>query len=158
MWQRWVSRSRNAVVHDPETRAVSDVVTDAYGYAEMQIVSFEDLFGGKLHAAIDRQHPRGLYDVKLLYEHEGPTDDLFRTFPVYIACSPRPAHELLNPNLMDLNQPYVREFEGTPLIYSGPLSTRMPSGFPRQPIIWFSALTARSAGSESPPQWQAPHG
>ncbi len=87
-------------------------MADAFGYAEMQIVSFEDLFGSKLHAAVDRQHPRDLYDVKLLYEQEGLMDDLFRTFLIYVACSSRPAHELLNPNLIDLNQPYVREFEG----------------------------------------------
>lgn len=100
------------VVHDPETRSVSEAVEDAFGFAEMQIVSFEDLFGGKLHAAVDRQHPRDLYDIKLLYENEGLTDDLYRTFLIYIASSPRPAHELLNPNLIDLNQPYAREFEG----------------------------------------------
>ncbi|WP_195822637.1 nucleotidyl transferase AbiEii/AbiGii toxin family protein [Roseobacter sp. MH60115] len=100
------------VVHDPEIRSVSEAVADAFGYAEMQIVSFEDLFGGKLHAAVDRQHPRDLYDVKLLYDHEGLTDDLFRTFLIYVACSSRPAHELLNPNLIDLNKAYVREFEG----------------------------------------------
>jgi len=115
------------VVHDPETRAISDVVADRFGYAEMQIVSFEDLFGGKLHAAVDRQHPRDLYDVKLLYENEGLTDNLFRTFLVYIACSGRPAHELLNPNLIDLDQPYVREFEGmtkTPVSLDDLLATR----------------------------------
>ena len=115
------------VVHDPEIRSVSDAVADAFGYAEMQIVSFEDLFGGKLHAAVDRQHPRDLYDVKLLYEHEGLTDDLFRTFLIYIACSSRPAHELLNPNPIDLDQPYVREFEGmtkTPVGLDDLLATR----------------------------------
>lgn len=100
------------VVHDPEMRSVSDAVEDAYGYAEIQIVSFEDLFAGKIHAAVDRQHPRDLYDIKLLYENEGLTDKLFRTFLIYIACSSRPAHELLNPNLIDLDQPYAREFEG----------------------------------------------
>jgi predicted nucleotidyltransferase component of viral defense system len=100
------------VVHDPDTRAVSEAVADVFGYAEMQIVSFEDLFGGKLHAALDRQHPRDLYDVKLLYENEGMTDDLFKTFLIYIASSPRPPHELLNPNLIDLKQPYTKEFEG----------------------------------------------
>ena len=57
-------------------------------------------------------HPRDLYDVKLLYENEGLTADLFRTFLIYIASSGRPAHELLNPNLIDLDQPYAREFEG----------------------------------------------
>ncbi|WP_447042909.1 nucleotidyl transferase AbiEii/AbiGii toxin family protein [Vreelandella sp. H-I2] len=100
------------VVHDPETLTVSEAVEDEFGYADMQIVSFEDLFGGKLHAALDRQHPRDLYDVKLLYANEGLTDDLFRTFLIYIASSSRPAHELLNPNLIDLDQPYTQEFEG----------------------------------------------
>lgn len=100
------------VVHDPEQREVSEAVEEAFGYATMNIVSFEDLFGGKLHAALDRQHPRDLYDVKLLYENEGFTDALFRTFLIYVASSPRPPHELLNPNLIDLDQPYAREFEG----------------------------------------------
>ncbi|MEQ5801115.1 nucleotidyl transferase AbiEii/AbiGii toxin family protein [Halomonas sp. H10-9-1] len=100
------------VVHNPELRSVSAAVEDEFGYAEMQVVSFEDLFAGKLHAAVDRQHPRDLYDVKLLYDHEGLTGDLFRTFLVYIAGSPRPAHELLNPNLIEIDQPYTQEFEG----------------------------------------------
>lgn len=116
------------VVHDPEVRTVSAAVEDAYGYAEMQIVSFEDLFAGKLHAALDRQHPRDLYDVTLLYENEGLTQDLFHTFLIYVASSPRPAHELLDPNPIDLEQPYAREFEGmtrTPVPLATLLATRL---------------------------------
>ncbi|WP_281255138.1 nucleotidyl transferase AbiEii/AbiGii toxin family protein [Niveispirillum lacus] len=78
----------------------------------MPIVAFEDLFGGKIHAALDRQHPRDLYDVKLLYENEGLTDALFRTFLVYAASSPRPLHELLMPTPKPLGETYAREFEG----------------------------------------------
>ncbi len=78
----------------------------------MQVVSFEDLFGGKLHATMDRQHPRDLFDVELLYENEGLTDELFHTFLVYVASSPRPAHELLRPSLRNLDEPYAREFVG----------------------------------------------
>lgn len=100
------------VVHDPEERAVSAAVEDEFGYAAVQVVSFEDLFGGKLHAAMDRQHPRDLFDVKLLYENEGLTEALFRTFLVYVASSPRPAHELLRPSLSNLDEPYAREFVG----------------------------------------------
>lgn len=59
------------VVHDPEVRPVSEEVADAFGYAEMQVVSFEDLFGGKLHAAVDRQHPRDHYDVRLSMRTKG---------------------------------------------------------------------------------------
>nr|WP_227754496.1 nucleotidyl transferase AbiEii/AbiGii toxin family protein [Stagnihabitans tardus] len=116
------------VVHEPEVRAISAAVEDAYGYAELQIVSFEDLFAGKLHAALDRQHPRDLYDVTLLYENEGLTQDLFRTFLIYVASSPRPAHELLDPNMIDLTQPYAREFEGmtrTPVLLDTLLATRL---------------------------------
>lgn len=94
----------------------------------MQIVSFEDLFAGKLHAALDRQHPRDLYDVTLLYENEGLTRDLFHTFLIYVASSPRPAHELLDPNVIDLEQPYAREFEGmtrTPVPLATLLATRL---------------------------------
>ncbi|WP_312887681.1 nucleotidyl transferase AbiEii/AbiGii toxin family protein [Rhizobium laguerreae] len=100
------------VVHDPEQRDVMPAVEDEFGYASIQVVSFEDLFGGKLHAAVDRQHPRDLFDVKLLYENEGLTDALFRTFLVYVACSPQPAHELLSPSLSPLDEPFAQQFFG----------------------------------------------
>jgi predicted nucleotidyltransferase component of viral defense system len=100
------------VVHDPEWREVSEPVQNEFGFAEIQVVSFEDLFGGKLHAAVDRQHPRDLFDVKLLYENEGLTDALFRTFLVYVASSSRPPHELLDPHPIDLDQVFAREFSG----------------------------------------------
>ncbi len=50
----------------------------------MLVVSFGDLFGGKLHAAVDRQHPRALYYIKLLYECKGFTEDLFQNFLIYM--------------------------------------------------------------------------
>lgn len=99
-------------VHPPERRRVSEKVEEAFGFAEMQVVSFEDLFGGKLHAAVDRQHPRDLFDVKLLYENEGLTDGLFRTFLIYVASSGRPPHELVRPSLAALEEEFVKEFEG----------------------------------------------
>jgi len=95
-----------------EAKIVSPSVEERYGFAEMQVVSFADLFGGKLVAALDRQHPRDLYDVKLLYDNEGLTDELFRTYLVYVVSSNRPIHELLNPGLANLEAPYKHEFEG----------------------------------------------
>ncbi len=99
-------------VHAPELRRVSQSVEDTFGFAEMQVVSFEDLFGGKLHAAVDRQHPRDLFDVKLLYENEGLTDALFRTFLIYVASSGRPPHELVRPSLAEIDDAFAKEFEG----------------------------------------------
>lgn len=100
------------VVFEPELKRVSAAVEDEFGFAETNVVSFEDLFAGKLHAALDRQHPRDLFDVKLLYENEGLTNDLFRALMVYVASSNRPAHEILAPNLIDLGPAYEREFVG----------------------------------------------
>jgi hypothetical protein len=91
---------------------VTDAVEEAFGFAEIQVVAFEDLFGGKLHAALDRQHPRDLFDVKLLYENEGMTDALFRTFLVYVASSGRPPHEIIDPNRELIDAPHAQEFQG----------------------------------------------
>ncbi|PVE24001.1 hypothetical protein DC522_12930 [Microvirga sp. KLBC 81] len=99
-------------VMPPRLMQVAEAVEDEFGFAEMQVVSFEDLFGGKLHAALDRTHPRDLYDVKLLYDHEGLTDDLFRVFLVYVACSGRPMHELLGTDRPSQADLYTQEFVG----------------------------------------------
>ena len=58
----------------------SETVAQKFGFVETNVLASEDLYGGKLHAALDRQHPRDIFDVKLLYEHEGLPDDLFRAF------------------------------------------------------------------------------
>ena len=64
--------------------------------------------------ALDRQHPRDLFDIKSLYDNEGLTDDLFRVFMVYLAGSRRPMHELLAPasELPLRNGWYDNEFAG----------------------------------------------
>lgn len=107
-----VSPVTRGTVHDPIPMRVSPAVEDEFGFAEILVVAFEDLFAGKICAALDRQHPRDLYDVKLLYDHEGLTDELFRTFLVYAASSGRALHELVAPNLLDVDTAFAREFEG----------------------------------------------
>ena len=87
-------------------------VEEQFGFAEMRVLAFDDLYGGKLHAALDRQHPRDLFDVKLLYENEGLTEDLFRVFMVYVASSSRPMHELLAPAAPLSAAVYGKEFTG----------------------------------------------
>lgn len=96
----------------PRLMRTTDAVEDAFGFVATNVLAFDDLYAGKLHAALDRQHPRDLFDVKLLYENEGLTDDLFRAFLVYAACSSRPMHELLAPNEKDIADEFAREFAG----------------------------------------------
>jgi hypothetical protein len=107
-----VSPVTRGTVFDPAPMRVSAAVEDDFGFAEVPVVAFEDLFGGKICAALDRQHPRDLYDIKLLYENEGLTDPLFRAALVYVACSNRPLHELIAPNKHDISEAFSRDFEG----------------------------------------------
>src|SRR5690606_1125036 len=79
---------------------------------ELPMASLEDVYGGKLCAALDRQHPRDLFDVMKLYEHEGITPGVRRAFVVYLACGKRPIHELLFPQLRDIRHDYKHNFEG----------------------------------------------
>lgn len=75
-------------------------------------LSLADLFGGKLCAALDRQHPRDLFDVKLLLENEGITDEIRKAFVVYLASHDRPIHELIDPPRKNIRAIYESEFSG----------------------------------------------
>ena len=99
-------------VYDPETRSVSEAVEAAFGFAEIQVVSFEDLYAGKLVAALDRQHPRDLFDVRDLLANEGISDELRKAFVVYILSHNRPMAEVLAPTRQDITQEFERGFEG----------------------------------------------
>lgn len=99
-------------VFAPEMRAVSPAVEDAFGYAEMQVVSFADLYAGKIMAALDRQHPRDLFDVRDLLANEGVSDDLRQAFIVYLISHDRPISEVLVPRRKDISQEFLQSFEG----------------------------------------------
>lgn len=79
---------------------------------ELPVVSLEDLYGGKLVAALDRQHPRDLFDVMELFLHGGITPEIRRSFVVYLASHNRPIHEVLFPNLRDISGEYENTFKG----------------------------------------------
>jgi predicted nucleotidyltransferase component of viral defense system len=99
-------------VYDPVVTGVVPTVEDAFGFAEMQVVSFADLYAGKIVAALDRQHPRDLFDVRDLLTHEGISEELRRAFLVYIISHNRPMAEVLAPNRKPLAEEFARGFVG----------------------------------------------
>ena len=100
------------VVYPAETRSVSPRVEEAFGFAEIQVTSFADLYAGKVVAALDRQHPRDLFDVRDLLAHEGIDDALRTAFLIYVLSHPRPIAELLEPARRNIDDEYARGFEG----------------------------------------------
>jgi predicted nucleotidyltransferase component of viral defense system len=99
-------------VYEPEVRGVSEAVEDAFGFAEIQVVSFADLYAGKIVAALDRQHPRDHFDVRDLLANEGINDALRRAFIVYLLSHDRPMSEVLAPTRKEISQEFMRGFGG----------------------------------------------
>ncbi|WP_183009230.1 nucleotidyl transferase AbiEii/AbiGii toxin family protein [Gluconacetobacter dulcium] len=99
-------------VYDPVVTGVVPAVEDVFGFAEIQVVSFADLYAGKIVAAFDRQHPRDLFDVRALLANEGVNDALRRAFLVYLISHNRPMAEVLVPTRKPLREEFERGFVG----------------------------------------------
>lgn len=81
-------------------------------FVSANTLSLADLYGGKICAALDRQHPRDLFDIKILLENEGITEEIRKAFVVYLAGHDRPMNELLDPQMKDTNSVFQNEFLG----------------------------------------------
>lgn len=100
-------------VHPVRTATLTPMARDMLmADLELPVVSLEDVYGGKLVAAMDRQHPRDLFDVMQLFEHEGITSGIQRAFVIYLASHNRPVHEVLFGPTKDISQEYERNFSG----------------------------------------------
>ncbi|WP_445496273.1 nucleotidyl transferase AbiEii/AbiGii toxin family protein [Photorhabdus sp. SF281] len=98
----------------PTEMPVCEQVEIEYGFTTMNIVSPADLYGGKICAVLDRQHPRDLFDVLNMLEKPGLTREIFDGFLCYLAGHPRPIAELLAPNwdTARIATLYAQEFSG----------------------------------------------
>jgi predicted nucleotidyltransferase component of viral defense system len=100
-------------VHPPEIRELGSTAQELFELAvSVPVVSLPDLYGGKICAALDRQHPRDLFDMKLELEAEGITDAMRKGFLVYLISHDRPISELINPTRLDRRDLFANEFRG----------------------------------------------
>lgn len=99
-------------VYEPRLMSVSEAVEEAFQFAEIKVVSFADLYAGKILAALDRQHPRDLFDVRDLFANEGIDDDLREAVIVYLLSHNRPMGEVLSGRRKDLAAEYQNGFVG----------------------------------------------
>jgi predicted nucleotidyltransferase component of viral defense system len=84
-------------------------------FCEINTVSTGQLFGGKIVAALDRQHPRDLFDIKYLLKHEGFTRKIKEGFLLFLLSSARPLLEILSPQLQDHRTSILNQFTGMSL-------------------------------------------
>lgn len=94
-------------------RPLSGNTSDLFG-VELSVPTLDvaELYAGKLVAALDRQHPRDLFDVWRLFETGGITDEMVECFVVYLAGHNRPIHEVLFGNDKDIANEFEHAFFG----------------------------------------------
>jgi hypothetical protein len=111
-WKVEVTPVLRGCVLDPLVRSVSETVEQTFGFAEIAVVSEADHYGGKIVAALDRQHLRDLFDVRELMANEGISDELRQAFLVYLISHGRPMDEVVAPHRKDIAIEYERGFVG----------------------------------------------
>tara|TARA_B000000565_G_C23782697_1_gene376650 strand:- start:288 stop:1199 length:912 start_codon:yes stop_codon:yes gene_type:complete len=100
-------------VYPTEVKKTCQAIKEQYDF-ELYVptVSFEDLYAGKFCAALDRQHPRDLFDIKMFFEKYKITEKLKKAFIVYLISSNRPISEIISPNYLNQRDLYENEFRG----------------------------------------------
>jgi len=96
-----------------QQRPLSPATEEEFAQAvSLPLLATAELYGSKLVAAMDRQHPRDLFDVLILYNDTGLTPEIVDSFVAYLAGHNRPVHEVLMPRLHPLDAAFANQFNG----------------------------------------------
>lgn len=96
-----------------ERRALAPTASSLFTTSvSVPTLAMAELYGSKLVAAMDRQHPRDFFDVHGMYNQFGLRPDIVECFVGYLAGHNRPVHEVLFSRDIDLAPAYENEFDG----------------------------------------------
>lgn len=96
-----------------EMRSLTPAVVERFGIStQVPVLAREELYGGKLVAALSRQHPRDLFDVHEMFLNGGLTAETMDCFVCYLAGSNKAIHEVLFSHDLDIQSPFTKEFSG----------------------------------------------
>lgn len=116
---------RGLVCGDAELHPLCDRAQELFGMeVDARIVSMPQLYGGKIAAALSRQHPRDLFDVMQM---DIPLSEVKDGLIFCLLGSDRPIHESFSPNLIDQRNAMENQFVGMseiPFSYDDFESTR----------------------------------
>jgi predicted nucleotidyltransferase component of viral defense system len=100
-------------IQTPTRMMLCDKAQEIYDLsAVINIVPIGQLYGGKICAALDRQHPRDLFDIKHLMRNEGFSNDVRQGFLFCLLGSDRPINEVISPNFQDHRKAMENQFTG----------------------------------------------
>lgn len=121
-----VNGTKRGVIEPPVVMQLCESAKEAFHlncYAN--IVSWSQLFGGKLCAALSRQHPRDLFDCRRITAEE--FESVKPGFMLCLLGSDKPIVESFAPNSIDQSEAMENQFNGmtdTPFSYQDYEETR----------------------------------
>ena len=108
-----VSGTKRGLIEPTSIKPLCNAAQDEFETTnKARIVSLSQLYGGKITAALDRQHPRDLFDVKLMFDFITNFDQVKRGFLYGLLGGDRPIIESLQPNRVDHQETLVKQFAG----------------------------------------------
>lgn len=100
----------------PESRNLVQAAEDLFTTSvALPVLAVPELYGSKLVAAFDRQHPRDWFDVLHMRQRQQLTPDVLDCFVAYLAGHNRPVHEVLFPSIKPMRAVFESEFAGMTL-------------------------------------------
>ena len=111
-----VSRMMRGTLYLVRERVLCPAAQERFArFVAMPVVHKAEVFAGKLVAALDRQHPRDLFDTRFIHDRidrEGVTEELRVAFLAGLLSSSRPPEELLRSWAKDPASAFRRAFTG----------------------------------------------
>ncbi|MBF0650801.1 nucleotidyl transferase AbiEii/AbiGii toxin family protein [Dysgonomonas sp. GY75] len=108
-----VNQINRGIIAETELTILCDKAQEIFDkFCEVRTVSQKQLWGGKIIAALDRQHPRDLFDIRNMINEIGYSMEIKEGFIFFLLCSKRPMQELLNPHRIDQSAVFESQFKG----------------------------------------------
>ena len=106
-----VNGTKRGIIGETEDKILCEKARQEFSMAcKARTVSFSQLYGGKITAALSRQHPRDLFDCS--YMDISSFDDVKDGFMLCLLGSDKPVIESLQPNDIDQNDALENQFKG----------------------------------------------
>jgi hypothetical protein len=108
-----VNTTMRGALDDPQVWSLSQNARQTYDrFVDAPVIPIGQLYGGKICAALDRQHPRDLFDIKYMLDAHGFSTEIRRGFLFCLTSGDRPLHEILMPTLLDQRETLENHFLG----------------------------------------------
>lgn len=106
-----VNGTKRGILGEPEERELCQLAQKEFGMTcKARLVPFSQLYGGKIAAALSRQHPRDLFDCK--YMEINSFEEVKDGLMLCLLGSDKPILESLSPNPIDQSEALENQFLG----------------------------------------------